>query len=104
MNHTPGPWSARGRSVTTLNVDPPSGAESRVVAVTGQTSRHLEQAEADARLIAAAPDLLAALGIIREGSRMVQSDDPEISRWLDRVHERASAAIAKAKGSDIVAP
>lgn len=52
--HTPGPWCAQGNSVT---------ASGRSVAVVrGRGSR--AELDANARLIAAAPDLLAALRLM----------------------------------------
>lgn len=74
--HTPGPWTARGFVVETTE---------RKVAYTILTE--------DARLIAAAPDLLAALEDVLDYA------DPN-----ERAVDIARAIIAKAKGSEIVAP
>jgi hypothetical protein len=56
--------------------------------------------EADARLIAAAPDLLAALERIED---LDWSHDSAESAMV-KVQVEAAAAIAKAKGSENVAP
>ena len=89
MSHTPGPWELRegddeafGPAIYSAgahDMDP--------LATVSRVSRR--DAEADARLIAAAPDLLAAL---EDVVQMYQPafDPPFI--------ERARAAIAKAKG------
>jgi hypothetical protein len=86
MNHTPGPWHVEhGETTETLIVD----SQSVFVAEAA------EDMEADARLIAAAPDLLAALERIEAHGR----------EW-DRSHlhehecyeDIARAAIAKVKG------
>jgi hypothetical protein len=53
--------------------------------------------EADARLIAAAPELLAALELI-----VLVEDRGSIHLPLE--FDKARAAIAKAKGSEVVAP
>lgn len=91
-NHTPGPW----RVPITMPTDVVDSAENRWIAncrpsVNGAP---LEQQEANARLIAAAPDLLEALEWI------VQPDIPigSNAEFQHRAIEVARAAIAKAKG------
>lgn len=79
--HTPGPWKQyQWEDKTYASVRGPDG---RCVADCGSRSDQI--AQANARLIAAAPDLLAALEIVAAGNT-----DP------DRVVEIASAAITKA--------
>lgn len=73
MSHTPGPWTARGFVVETAE---------RKVAYTILTE--------DARLIAAAPDLLAALERI--------AAEPEWGAVAAELIDIARAAVAKAKG------
>ena len=51
------------------------------------------QSEANARLIAAAPDLLAALVEMLDAS-----EKPTHERWLSNVRSHAIAAISKAEG------
>ena len=84
MSHTPGPWTAsehgayadyNGNSTIIL------GDDLRIAVVLGSDN---EETNANARLIAAAPDLLEALEALLEGDF--------------NVAEKARAAIAKAKG------
>ena len=91
--HTPGPWY--------LN---PHGW---VVQSTGDIVTRVEGSynkESDARLIAAAPDLLAALAGCADALREAGKDFAQANKLAARpnlyeLHERsARAAIAKAKG------
>ena len=82
--HTPGPWkaSALGRTVT-------DGAE-QVVCRPSAYANNAERQVANARLIAAAPELLDALQEIVEAQK---------GGYLGCSHiDAASAAIAKATG------
>jgi hypothetical protein len=94
MCHTPGPWHWDSDPV---KGDPFNRVRYRVVA-TGKTitqcyySSSDEHAEADARLIAAAPELLASL-------REVLGWYIEGGHAVPRIYiERANAAIAKVEG------
>src|SRR5579863_8321699 len=59
--HTPGPWSViRCYSVRMIHHDPETAHESTMLARV-ETRRNADEAEANARLIASAPDLLEAL-------------------------------------------
>jgi len=92
--HTPAPWHVEGRG---LIIGGPDGVW---IATAKQTIDGPER-EANARLIAAAPELLAALGDMR-----LYFGNPKREEWLNdaafgealRVDERARAAIAKATG------
>jgi len=83
--HTPGPWhvlrndvvDARSCHIASAQFNPAGRANST------------EQMPANARLIAAAPDLLAALQKIATGGH-----------WLGECIRTAQAAIAKAEGRD----
>jgi hypothetical protein len=96
--HTPGPWTVFD-SETDGQTYGINGADGRAVVFYGATKYDGIRSRADARLIAAAPDLLAALRDIvsalgYEGhdgwySEPVHSDDVK----------RALAAIVKATGS-----
>lgn len=80
--HTPGPWSVgNGSRVTGFTVK--IATDELLVGGRGLTS------EANARLIAAAPELLEAL------QRLVDVVDPESTGWNEAV-----AAIAKATGAE----
>lgn len=83
--HTPGPWVYEGpRNSIIVWAD---DGESRICFMTSDGP-----AEANARLIAAAPDLLKAL---KEAVYVAHAYD-EHPGWLDA----ARAAIAKAEGTD----
>ena len=88
--HTPGPWCTNGGAVET---DRPRRSSQLVAHVYGEESGLESEQLANARLIAAAPDLLEALeGLLR--LEACDSDEP-IGReaWAT-----ARAAIAKATG------
>jgi hypothetical protein len=81
--HTPGPWVQRKGEL--------KGSDGNNVCVWGLGLAHCSRdavAEANARLIAAAPDLLEAL------KEIVQRN--EIQHWFNL--DQARAAIAKAEG------
>jgi len=91
--HTPGPWHLNPRGW--------------VVQSTGDIVTRLEcsdNKEADARLIAAAPDLLAALAGCADALREAGKDFAQANKLAARpnlyeLHEQAArAAIAKATG------
>ena len=83
--HTPGPWELRRSVREYWFIDHEQGGE-------GYTLTKLDCNEADAHLIAAAPDLLAAL----------QDFLSATEETYDNRHERQAAidAIAKAMGGD----
>lgn len=83
--HTPGPWCVEGVGIRALVRAGTSGV---IVAVRHRLSA--QENEANARLIAAAPELLEALENIL--SNCLDSDG------LSRAYENARAAIAKATG------
>ena len=89
--HTPGPWN-RQKSYATFYVEArlPDGLIQEVAAI-GPT-QHTEQQEANAKLIAAAPDLLAALNAMMTHMGM---DEDE---WNKPTFDQARSAIAKATG------
>lgn len=84
--HTPGPWLVEGRTVYALNDD----GYNRFSALVQDAHTPGDELEANARLIAAAPDLLEALQSsksLMESVGMQSSDE----------YQQASAAIAKAR-------
>ena len=81
---TPGPWSAYKGIVWTSKDD--------IVADCNGTIFDPPEDDANARLIAAAPDLLSALGML---VKMIEDDD-----WTTVELDEAREAIAKAEGSD----
>lgn len=96
--HTPGPWIRGARLL-----DVCAGAS--VVATVACASSHPateEQAHANARLIAAAPDLLAALEqcLTGDGANCLAygTDTPSMRRRFAEINRIATEAIRKAKG------
>lgn len=95
--HTPGPWMANLDETTheggmpVRAIDPKDGMRFRVADVYGLDCdvNHCEISKANARLIAAAPELLAAL-------QMIVQLNPELPMGCI---EDAEAAIAKATGA-----
>ena len=86
MTHTPGPWFASGTDVKPLGDRP-------FICWTGTPERDLPEARANAALIAAAPDMLAAL------EAFIRSRKGDGMGWtLDSLEAIARDAIAKAKG------
>jgi hypothetical protein len=77
--HTPGPWTHAGPS--DIGRDGYSIYASGPLAYTAGPSDYGDAAEANARLIAAAPELLAALrDLIRE--KAASLGDPEDREWV----------------------
>ena len=98
--HTPGPWIGAGPSFgdpfpryTTSIVTKREDDDDGIVEICELPFHHRDdENEANARLIAAAPDLLEALQYMMEVC-------PAINQQGEEAHLRASAAIAKATGS-----
>ena len=102
--HTQGPWKvlehARGRGktcVTTANGAPVQAVicEIDVKSVATDNATRL----ANARLIAAAPDLLAALNEVLGDLCDFQEAYPDLSDQFDGTFAKINAAIAKAEGN-----
>lgn len=84
--HTPGPWKATGKEVGTDY----EATHGMVASIIGMPNRW--ETEANARLIAAAPDLYAAV----EALLALHADDgtrDDVPEW-----KAARAALAKARG------
>ncbi len=95
--HTPGPWkrSTKGRgndifTKSTFRVGP--------IATTFARNDSREQ-EANACLIAAAPELLEALKLLQDAWDVMMEYGTEPDEGLE-IFEAADAAIAKAEGQD----
>lgn len=94
--HTPGPWKARPFTVAKgcieeMVIDSGNWKEMAIVFVQEEDGDLLGDGEANARVMAAAPELLAAL----EG--LLQAVDPAIAPAWEPI-KAAHAAIAKARG------
>ncbi|MFN3731329.1 hypothetical protein [Comamonas testosteroni] len=100
--HTPGPWEATGNLVRSPMHQPeglPRGVQI-VECRDGYFLPHTEEAKANARLIAAAPELLEALQEFDDAMKEA-GDWPGTTNELQRllgVVDKARAAIAKSKG------
>ena len=98
--HTPGPWFAVGAQVEIEDDSVPD-----ICTCDPQVMRqshldwHPRTVEANARLIAAAPELLDVLELaLRAHGTMLLSDPPQ-DPWVSwAVEQKARAAIAKATG------
>ena len=92
--HTPGPWTVqtpekRKNGYENWNTYCVRSSRNVHLATVGHVDRfHEDDHEANARLIAAAPELLAAL-------ELIYSNAAESPEWI---RDRISLAIAKAKG------
>jgi hypothetical protein len=89
--HTPGPWKwARDEYGYDRNLDP--------FVIAGTVEGLIDVSDEDGRLIAAAPDLLAALElIVSEADSYTARTGKPVHNWLDS----ARAAIARAKGEAV---
>ena len=106
--HTPGPWAIEtvkrliGDSKETydsLCVTFASPLRAKLICELGADT--LPDNPQNARLIAAAPDLLAALKDILSGWRYIRQDPAHLSIYgvgWDRAQKAAEAAIAKSEG------
>ena len=93
--HTPGPWKARkGFHADTIEIFHPDKSVKPPFypceIATIASDRDTAKAKANARLIAAAPELLEALQAFVKYADDVNDDSPEL--------DRARSAIAKATG------
>ena len=90
--HTPGPWIVRDIPTLDIYVGPScDGGATAVAIVPTRGSIGEDEQKANARLIAAAPDLLQALSILM----LETEDDLSVTHQIKQI---ASAAIAKAIG------
>ena len=87
--HTPGPWDA-------IPDCPEEGSGDWYVVADNEDVLARGSSEPDARLIAAAPDLLAALQWL---AHEASCSDPSNSLLLGDALDKARAAIAKAEGA-----
>lgn len=92
--HTPGPWTVREwtcHAKTTVTV--PNASYVTGVQVIADC-----ESESDARLIAAAPDMLDALRACVGAIRAASLGDMAALDWLRQADAQARAAIDKAEG------
>lgn len=95
---TPGPWSTHREGHSTVYVDAPlGGGVLQEVAACGPTAEGAEQQDANARLIAAAPELYEALEAVELACRM-GIPPGEVLSLNSTIRLAARAALAKARG------
>ena len=100
VNHTPGPWLAKPRDQVlgfVVLANDINAANDLPCAVVPKNKRPSDVVEANARLIAAAPDMLAALISLVEGIELRGLDDGKWHHNQNMIAD-ARAAIAKAEG------
>lgn len=91
MTHTPGPWKVADRFYILMDDD--VACEVAKVCDENIDDDMVGQCDADARLIAAAPEMLAALKYMVENA--------EAEGWSGLMISDAVAAIAKAEGRSV---
>jgi hypothetical protein len=93
--HTPGPWVATARTNAHIDIDAPG---QHGYGATKVASTSLYKHEANARLIAAAPDLLEALKAILPFIPNTSASEGGASKYSENVRaaDKVRAAIAKA--------
>lgn len=106
-NHTPGPWIARGWNVY-RDVDeygPDTGPDWGIVAQVGsdfgpRTLEYHDRVMADARLIAASPDLLALVRLMHSALAQVADGTLDSVSHLDadRLLTESAALVARISG------
>lgn len=102
--HTPGPWALSHVCGGNYTVLPESHKKHASHAIASVHENHGEENAANARLIAAAPELLEALKVMKVALRQLENMTAELlsdadCRELSKAHNQARAAIAKAEGS-----
>jgi hypothetical protein len=90
VKHTPGPWTAE-----TFVDNRPNGSEHHTYRITPQRGVYGSMFEADAKLAAAAPDLLEAIKAL---SASIFAPDDGRSPELSAALRMTVSAIAKAEG------
>jgi hypothetical protein len=92
MKHTPGPWEIQRTSALSIYVTQPHDKPDRTPGYYAEIRRFtsdVEQVEANARLIAAAPELLEILMELQDIVFLTRNNE---------LHTLMEAAITKAKG------
>jgi len=92
MTHTQGPWSYIGNGDVVAKSDKYCGGEKDIASVFLTVN---DEDEANARLIAAAPELLEAL------KDMLDGHEDACTGYGEGAADKARAAIAKATGGEI---
>jgi hypothetical protein len=101
--HTPGPWTispACGDFVVPQLDGFPSGVAAVAVALRGAPNRSEEEVGANARLIAAAPELLDALKNLMHAEHAPYRGPLQYDSVREDAWDRARAAVARAAGRE----
>ena len=93
--HTPGPWVTDRNQHGECHVMDEFGIAIADMAVDYSSIKKIEEHEANARLIAAAPELLEAL------KDMLDGHEDACTGYGEGAADKARAAIAKATGGDV---
>ena len=101
--HTPGPWIVASDGCKVLQLTPVDIDEQKpcpvvVDCASGYFAMDYDEANANAALIAAAPDLLAALEIAEGRLMCIDAQKLDTVARNDDVIDRIRAAIARARG------
>ncbi|HLG97201.1 MAG TPA: hypothetical protein VKX49_12890 [Bryobacteraceae bacterium] len=97
--HTPGPWRAEKVEMPQTWDYWEISSDSEIVAEIDNTDRTTEVQEADARLVAAAPELLSSLRVIFDLSRNGSSNVVDVDKRLLSIASECRQAITKAEGA-----
>ena len=98
MNYTKGEWKISNRGLDIYAPDKPGRPDNVICHLTHLTQK-AEEVEANANLIAAAPDMYEALGIMRE--QVANLINPKIKLLSSRQQiEMMDKALAKAEGKE----
>ena len=87
--HTPGPWVVNGAAI-----EQDQDRDAQVIAHVYDERDGIDEWGSNARLIAAAPELLAAL---REACSYIYATNPEVPA----IHQRACELIARVEGREV---
>ena len=98
MSHTPGPWCVRDIPSKERYVGPSrDGGAPSVAIIPARLSRSDAEQAANARLVAAAPDLLSALQEVSQALTIENAIRPDYG-WAAFVAEVVTPAIKRATG------
>lgn len=96
MTHTPGPWEVNGYAIEAVDETDPTW--SIFIASVEDIDDEYGNTDANARLIAAAPELLEACEVAKAALKSLIPGATNVSAEGDTDYELICAAIRKAKG------
>ena len=100
VKHTPGEWAEEYCGKDTIKIFKTS--DKRRVATVNVKASSVLLDEANAKLIAAAPELLETLQQVNDWKEEMESDEPldraDLADWFPQFYENIQAAISKATG------